>query len=89
MIKVHFFDWNVPVLDVEKELGIDKPVDEFLCCHVTGIRFDSTDNEADMENNWIYWFSADDESRRAEDMRRLIDEQKVLNSSMGCSVTVV
>ena len=89
MIKVHFFDWDMPMLDVEKQLGIDMPVDAFLCRHVVGVSLDSTDNEADMENNWIYWFSADDDRRRAEDMMRLIDEHKDPNSSMGYTVTVI
>lgn len=67
MIKVHFFDWESPVLDIEKELGIDMDADEFLTQNIRGIRLDSMDNTADMENNTIYWFvSEDDEAKAAE-----------------------
>lgn len=67
MIKVHFFDWESPVLDIEKELGIDMDADEFLTQNIRGIRLDSMDNAADMENNTIYWFvSEDDEAKAAE-----------------------
>lgn len=88
MIKVHFFDWDNTVLDVEQELNTDLTVDEFLMHNIRGIRLDSTDNVADMENNRIFWFSADSETEKAKEIQRLIGKYKADKSTMNYSVSI-
>ena len=70
MIKVHFFDWGCDYLDVEGELGITEEACEFLMRNIPELSFDGSDSVSDMENNDIYWFTADNE----EDCIKKIDD---------------
>lgn len=88
MIKVHFFDWDSDALDVEKELGIDIDVIDFLVQNVRGIVLEATDNEADMNNNWIFWFSAKDETKGCNKIKDLLASKKGKMNRMDYSVTV-
>ncbi|MDE6005030.1 MAG: hypothetical protein K2G88_06550, partial [Oscillospiraceae bacterium] len=63
MIKLHFFDWDSCYLDVENELNINSDVTDFLVEHVSDIQLEVTDNQFDLENNWIFWFSAKNEKK--------------------------
>ncbi len=65
MIKVLFYNWDADTIDIEKELGIEREIEKLLTEKIAGIRFEATDNEADLENNWIYWFSGVDEVKAA------------------------
>ncbi len=89
MIKVHFFDWKSgDLLDIEKELGIEIEVDAFLSQNVQGIELEATDNEMDMENNQIYWFSADNESKSASEIERLLAGIKKKSHRLNYTVTI-
>ncbi len=76
MIKIHFFDWESPDLDIEGELGADMDADVFLTQNIRGIRLDSTDNAADMENNTIYWFSSEDDEAKAAETAAFLSARK-------------
>lgn len=87
MIKVHFFDWESPVLDIEKELGIDMDADEFLTQNIRGIRLDSMDNAADMENNTIYWFASEDDEAKAAEIAVFLTARKRDGGRLHFTVT--
>lgn len=87
MIKVHFFDWGKDDLDVEHELDCGDDVADFLMENVPGIRFEATDNQADQDDNWIYWFSAEDESMAIENISNIISSIIKFGSTMDFTVT--
>lgn len=87
MIKVHFFDRSQDDLDVERELDCGDDVADFLTENVPGIQFEATDNQADLDDNWIYWFSAEDESMAIEDISNAISAIIKFGSSMEFTVT--
>lgn len=88
MIKVHFFDHCKDVLDVEHELDCGDDVVDFLTENVLGIQFEATDNQADLDDNWIYWFSAEDESMAIEDISNALSSIIKFDSTMDFTVTV-
>lgn len=44
--------------------------------NIQGIRLDSTDNAADMENNTIYWFSSEDDEAKAAEIAAFLSARK-------------
>lgn len=44
--------------------------------NIRGIRLDSTDNAADMENNTIYWFSSEDDEAKAAEIAAFLSARK-------------
>ena len=44
--------------------------------NIQGIRLDSTDNAADMENNTIYWFSSEDDEAKAAETVEFLSARK-------------
>ena len=87
MIKVHFFDRMKDVLDVEHELDCGSDVADFLTENVPGIHFEATDNQADLDDNWIYWFSAEDVSMAIEDISNVLSSIIKFGSTMDFTVT--
>lgn len=87
MIKIHFFDWNADSLDVEKEMGIDGDIIDFLSERIAGIEFEATDNVSDMENNWIFWFRAKRESEAITDLSVVLASMIRPESSMKFTVS--
>jgi hypothetical protein len=87
MIKVHFFDRMKDVLDVEHELDCGSDVADFLTENVPGIQFEATDNQADLDDNWIYWFSAEDVSMAIEDISNVLSSIIKFGSTMDFTVT--
>ncbi len=63
MIKLQFFDWDSSYLDVEDELNMNSDIADFLVEHVPDIQLEATDNQFDLENNWIFWFSSINEEK--------------------------
>ena len=87
MIKVHFFDWDSDNLDVEHEMGIPYDVADFLMEHVSGIWLEATDNQFDLENNWIFWFCAEDESEAIRMINDMLSSMVKPDSSMDFTVS--
>ncbi|MDE5563526.1 MAG: hypothetical protein K2I93_00085 [Oscillospiraceae bacterium] len=79
MIKIHFFDWGCKDLDVEKELKLGTELDEFLVQNIYELAFEATDNEADMDDNVIFYFSGKNEQVLRDEIIKLLD-LKIVNS---------
>ncbi|MBR1701428.1 MAG: hypothetical protein IJ716_05680 [Lachnospiraceae bacterium] len=88
MVKVHFSDWEASFLDVEKELGINVDVADYIIQNVADIELEATDQVSDMENNEILWFSSKLKSDEAicNEMRELFHE--LPNSKMKVEITI-
>ena len=89
MIRVHLFNWDCGVLDIEKELGISDDIIEFLERNVSDLRFEASDNEGDMENNEIFWFSADDEGKSSDEIRNILSLLASPKSKVQYTVSIV
>ncbi|MBQ8965612.1 hypothetical protein [Ruminococcus sp.] len=70
MIKLWLFDHGCGHLDVEGELGITEEADVFLTRNIPELSLEGTDSMCDLDDNEIFWFSADNE----EECVRKIDE---------------
>lgn len=88
MIRLHFYDYGNGQLDIEKELGITSDIIDFLIANIPIIEFEATDNVADMDDNWIYWFSSTQELEAVSDIKKLIIENIGKNSSMKFDVKI-
>ena len=62
MIKIYFFDYGCGSLNIENELMLSEDVDNFLVHQLPELSLEATDSLNDMEDNVIYWFSAQNES---------------------------
>ena len=67
-------------MDIERELGITEDADAFLIKKIPELQLEATDNLCDLEDNQIFWFSAEDE---VECMQKIYD---VLSSCISKSV---
>lgn len=72
MISLKFYDYGNMQLDVEKELGIEIEVEDFLIANIPSLEFEATDFEADLEDNIILWFSSKQELIDIQEMKKLI-----------------
>ncbi|MCR1870474.1 hypothetical protein [Longicatena caecimuris] len=88
MIKLHFFDYGNYDLDIEKELGIQNDVIDFVTDNIQNISFDSTDNEFDLEDNWIFWFKSDSENETLDELNQLISSRIRNESTMKYQITI-
>ena len=88
MVKVHFFDWNTDTLDVENEMDINGDVIDFLIENIPHLQFEATDNEADLENNWIYWFRSENENDAVKDIYGALSPMIKPHSNMNFTVTI-
>ena len=88
MIKLHFFDYGCGCLNIEKELGIMEDTDEFLIKKIPGLRLEGTDNMCDLEDNQIFWFSAEDEVKCVDRIRDIIKENISMQSRMKYTVEI-
>lgn len=88
MIKLHFFDYGNYDLDIEKELGIKNDVIDFVTDNIQKISFDSTDNEFDLEDNWIFWFKSDSENETLDELNQLISSRIRDKSTMKYQITI-
>lgn len=88
MIKVHFFDYGCGDLDVEGELGITEEACEFLMKNIPELSLESTDCAYDMEDNEIFWFSADNEADCAKRIEDLIGKHIRDGSHMKYKISI-
>lgn len=88
MIKIHFYNYGNRKLDIEKELGIEIDIVDFIVANISDISFEATDNEYDLEDNWIFWFSSRNENTVVYDIRKLISSKLKENSSMKYDVQI-
>ena len=88
MIKLHFFDYGNYDLDIEKELGIQNDVIDFVTDNIQKISFDSADNEFDLEDNWIFWFKSDSENETLDELNQLISSRIRDKSTMKYQITI-
>lgn len=88
MIKLHFFDYGNYDLDVEKELKIETELNKFVTNNIQNISFEATDNEADLEDNWIYWFKSDSENKILDELDKLISSRIRNESTMKYQITI-
>ena len=56
MIVVKFFDYGAGQIDIEKAMNINIDVIDFLVDKIGELEFEAMDNEADMDDNIIYYF---------------------------------
>ena len=88
MIKLHFFDYGNYELDVEKELNIETELDQFVTESIQTISFEGTNNEADLEDNWIYWFKSDSENKTFDELNQLISSRIRSGSTMKVRISI-
>lgn len=88
MIKLHFFDWDNFYLDVENELNINSDIVDFLIEHVPDIQLEATDNQFDLENNWIFWFSSKNEKKAMKAIYDIIFSRIKPESCIDFSITL-
>ena len=88
MIKLCFFDYGNHDLDVEKELMIDVDVIDFITDQIQNISFDSTSNEADLEDDWIYWFNSNDENEAVCKLDKLISSKIKKGSKLKYKIEI-
>ncbi|MBD5142596.1 MAG: hypothetical protein HDT22_03165 [Ruminococcus sp.] len=88
MIKLHFFDWDSFYLNIENELNINSDIVDFLIEHVPYIELEATDNQFDLENNWIFWFSSKNEKKAIKAIYDIIFSRINPDSSMHFSITL-
>lgn len=88
MVKVHFFNWNTDSLDVENELDINGDVIDFLIENIPHLQFEATDNEADLENNWIYWFRSENENDAVKAIYGALSSMIKPHSNMNFTVNI-
>lgn len=88
MIKVHFYDYGCGTLDVEGELGITEEPDDLLIKNIPGLSFEGNDSVGDMEDNDIYWFSADNEEECAGRIDELIKKHIRDGSHMKVKISI-
>lgn len=89
MIRVHFFDWGYKDLDVEKELRIDLELDEYLAQKVRGLELEATDNQNDMDDNVIFYFSAENEEKASNKIKNILDILLLNSSNMKYTVKII
>ncbi len=93
MIKLHFYDWECSYLDIEKELGIEgelgdfEDVIDYLEHNVSGLSFEALDQEFDMENNVILYFSGEDEDSLISQIRTILETLISNSSRMKYTIT--
>lgn len=88
MIRLCFYDYGNYDLDVEKELMIDMDVIDFITDNIQNIAFDCTDNEADLEDNWIYYFKGDNENEAVSILDKLISSKISKESKMKYKIEI-
>jgi hypothetical protein len=62
MIKIQFLHKNHEFLDVEKILNLQSAIDDYLVSQIAGLEFEASDNEADLDDNLILYFSGQNET---------------------------
>ena len=87
MLILKFYDYGNMQLDVEKELGIEIDVDDFLIENIPSIEFEAIDFESDIEDNIIYWFSSKQELIDIQEIKKLI-YPKMLSTSMKFDIKI-
>ncbi len=88
MIEVHFYNSGGGTLDVEKELKIKPDADDFLTQKISGLEYEMTDHDGDMDDNVLYYFSSNDEKTAAAEIKKLISSQLPTSSEMRFSVRI-
>ncbi len=62
MIKVQFFHKNHEFLNVEKMLHLPSEIEDYLIQQIPELEFEASDNEADLDDNLILYFSGQNET---------------------------
>ena len=88
MIKVHFYDYGCGVLNIEKELGLTEEVDDFLIKEITELELEATDNMSDLDDNQIFWFSANDEVKCMQKIHDVLKQYISSQSQMRYTVKI-
>lgn len=88
MIKLQFFDWDNSYLDVEDELNINSDIADFLVEHVPDIQLEATDNQFDLDNNWIFWFSSINEEKAIKAIYDILVSMIKSDSRMHFSINL-
>lgn len=88
MIRLKFYDYGNMHLDVEKELGIEIDVDDFLIANIPSLEFEAIDFEADLEDNIICWFSSKQELTSVADIKNFL-ASKMQNTSMKLDIQII
>jgi len=82
MIVVKFFDYGAGQIDIEKAMNINIDVIDFLVDKIGELEFEAMDNEADMDDNIIYYFSSKDEETICFKIDELISSNLEKNSKI-------
>lgn len=87
MIRLKFYDYRNMYLDVEKELGIEIDVDDFLVANIPSLEFEAMDFEADLEYNIIFWFSSKQELIDIQKIKKLI-YSRISDTSINIDIKI-
>lgn len=73
MIRIKFYDNGDMQLDIEKKIGgLEIYKDDFLTANILFLEFGATDNEADLEDHCVHWFSSKQELTSVSDIEKLL-----------------
>lgn len=89
IIKIQFSNLdNRKLDDISKELGMNVNIVEFFR-FVLGLEFEETDNEADLDDNIIYYFSSQNEIKDCETLELIMNRHLQNVSSIVCTTEIV
>ena len=89
MIKVQFFDNNHEFLNVEKLLNLQSEIDDYLVSQIAGLEFEASDNEADLDDNLILYFSGQNETELFLQITALLRNMIQNDNNMTFAVSLV
>ena len=89
MIKVQFSHNNHEFLDIEKLLNLQSEIDDYLVSQIAGLEFETSDNEADLDDNLILYFSGQNETELCHQITALFCNRIQADSNITFTVTLV
>ncbi len=89
MIKVQFSHNNHEFLDIEKLLNLQSEIDDYLVSQIAGLEFETSDNEADLDDNLILYFSGQNETELCHQIMTLLRNMIQTDSKLSFTVSLI
>ena len=89
MIKIQFQQKNHEFLNIEKILNLQSEIDDYLVSQIAGLEFEASDNEADLDDNLILYFSGQNETELCHQITALLCNRIQADSNLTFAVTLM
>ncbi|MBE6876578.1 MAG: hypothetical protein E7496_07630 [Ruminococcus sp.] len=89
MIKIQFQQKNHEFLNIEKILNLQSEIDDYLVSQIAGLEFEASDNEADLDDNLILYFSGQNETELCHQITALLCNRIQTDSNLTFAVTLM